>query len=118
MDAATLCLAIALYYEARGESNKAKLAVAEVIHNRTKSSKFPNDYCSVIKQKGQFSFYRGSIKVPTKEKESWNECVKIAQNFNKSKTNYTNGALYFNHQRLGVRFNLQKKAHIGKHVFF
>jgi len=44
------CLAEALYFEARGETVKGQFAVAEVIRNRVKSSRFPNSYCGVIHQ--------------------------------------------------------------------
>jgi len=44
------CLTEALYFEARGETVKGQFAVAEVIRNRVKSSRFPNTYCGVINQ--------------------------------------------------------------------
>ena len=44
------CLAEALYFEARGESIKGQVAVAEVILNRVESSKFPDSVCGVINQ--------------------------------------------------------------------
>lgn len=115
---AETCLAIAVWFEANNQPTKGKIAVAEVIHNRTQNPKYPNDYCSVIKQKNQFSFYKGSLKIPSHDKKGWESAVSVARNFSKSKTNYTKGALFFNHQRLGVRFNKTLKAHIGEHVFF
>ena len=44
------CLAEALYFEARGETVKGQFAVAEVILNRVKSSRFPDTLCGVINQ--------------------------------------------------------------------
>lgn len=44
------CLAEALYFEARGESIKGQVAVAEVILNRVESNKFPDTVCGVINQ--------------------------------------------------------------------
>ena len=44
------CLAEALYFEARGETLKGQFAVAEVIMNRVKSTRFPNTICGVINQ--------------------------------------------------------------------
>lgn len=44
------CLAQALYFEARGESIKGQVAVAEVIMNRVDSSRFPDTVCGVINQ--------------------------------------------------------------------
>lgn len=44
------CLAQALYFEARGESIKGQVAVAEVILNRVDSNAFPDTLCAVINQ--------------------------------------------------------------------
>jgi spore germination cell wall hydrolase CwlJ-like protein len=50
------CLVNALYYEARSEGSVGILAVASVIENRKNSSRYPDDYCSVINQRKQFSY--------------------------------------------------------------
>lgn len=44
------CLAQALYFEARGESIKGQVAVAEVIMNRVDSSQYPDTVCGVVNQ--------------------------------------------------------------------
>lgn len=63
------CLIEALYFEARSEKSiHGKIAVATVIFNRVKSSKFPNTICGVVRQaerrgsrivlhRCQFSYY-------------------------------------------------------------
>ena len=62
------CLAEAIYYEARSESFKGKIAVANVILERMKRKDFPNTICKVVhdgvywrgyivRNKGAFSFY-------------------------------------------------------------
>ena len=48
VDVVTMCLALNVFMESRGEPKKAQYAVLEVVHNRSKDSDFPNDYCSVI----------------------------------------------------------------------
>lgn len=115
-----LCLAMAVFRESRSEPIKGKYAVMEVVHNRSKHPNYPDNYCGVVKQKGQFSWYKGSnsLKPPKYEKEAWDESVKVARNFYTNKTNYTKGSLYFNHKKLGVRFNKTLKVKIGQHVFF
>lgn len=115
-----LCLAMTIFREGRSEPIKAQYSIAEVVHNRSKHPDYPNTYCGVVKQKGQFSWYKGSnsLKPPKYEKEAWDESVKVARNFYTNKTNYTKGSLYFNHQRLGVRFQKTLKVKIGNHVFF
>lgn len=52
----TMCLALAIYYEARSEPLEGQLAVAEVILNRVDSNHYPNDVCDVVYQPRQFSF--------------------------------------------------------------
>lgn len=124
MNELILCLSIAIFRESRGEPLKGKYAVAEVIHNRTQHPSFPDNYCDVIKQKSQFSFYRSpkDLKPPKHEQDAWNDSLKVAKDFYKKKTNYTKGSLYFNHQRLGVRFKITndigKPIKYGNHVFF
>ncbi len=44
------CLAEALYFEARGETVKGQVAVAEVILNRRDSGLFPDSVCGVVHQ--------------------------------------------------------------------
>ena len=44
------CLAEALYFEARGETVRGQIAVAEVILNRVSSPRFPGTVCGVINQ--------------------------------------------------------------------
>lgn len=44
------CLALNMYYEARGEPFLGQIAVSRVVMNRVKSSLFPNDPCKVIYQ--------------------------------------------------------------------
>lgn len=64
MYTALMCMAMAVYFEARSEPEPGQYAVAEVIMNRVNSPRYPNDVCSVVKQdKGpadhdcQFSFW-------------------------------------------------------------
>lgn len=47
------CLSEAVYYEARSESVRGQMAVAEVIMNRAADGRFPNSICGVVYQ-GQY----------------------------------------------------------------
>ena len=57
----TQCLHEALWFESRSEPLEGKVAVLEVIHNRTIHKNYPDSYCSVIQQSRQFS-YRDHLK--------------------------------------------------------
>ena len=47
------CLALTIYHEARGESERGQLAVGHVVMNRTRSALFPASVCDVVRQGGQ-----------------------------------------------------------------
>ena len=57
-----MCLAKAIYFEARSESIKGQMAVAKVVLNRVRDPRFPNTICGVVYQGAerrnacQFSF--------------------------------------------------------------
>ncbi len=57
-DTEARCLAIAVYYESRGEPLEGQLAVAQAIRNRAASGRYPESICGVIDQPGQFRFNR------------------------------------------------------------
>lgn len=51
-----MCLAIAMFFEARGEGAEAMRAVGEVVVNRVENKRFPNDVCGVVFDQCAFSF--------------------------------------------------------------
>ena len=70
------CLALNVYFEARGEPFVGKLAVAHVVLNRMRDRRFPASACMVVKQGGdrvrhncQFSWWcDGKSDVPKQKK--------------------------------------------------
>ncbi|MBX3569063.1 MAG: cell wall hydrolase [Rhizobiaceae bacterium] len=63
-----LCLANAVYFEARGESTRGQAAVAQVVLNRVRNPSYPKTICGVVyqndqwKNRCQFSFACDGIK--------------------------------------------------------
>jgi spore germination cell wall hydrolase CwlJ-like protein len=51
-----MCMAIAIFFEARDQEYDGKLAVGFVIETRVESSRFPDDVCSVVNQPKAFSY--------------------------------------------------------------
>ena len=47
---ALVCIAVAVYFEARGEPSDGQLAVAQVVRNRVVSKDYPDEACQVVKQ--------------------------------------------------------------------
>ena len=114
-----------VFHEERGQPEKCKYAALEVVTNRTKHPSFPSTIKSVVHQPRQFSWTRNlsNLKKPNYELDSWNESVEVAKDFLSNRTNYTNGAIYFNARSMGVRYktinNKGKPLLVcGKHVYF
>ena len=73
------CLATGVYFEAKSEPLAGQLAVGQVIANRAQSGgRFPDSYCGVLFQRGQFSFVHGRT-LPTvpRSNKQWQTAVAI-----------------------------------------
>jgi spore germination cell wall hydrolase CwlJ-like protein len=63
LTSALLCLATAVYFEARDQSLRGQLAVAQVVLERVRDPRYPDDICAVVTAGGEerhqcaFSFY-------------------------------------------------------------
>lgn len=117
------CLSRIIYNEGRGEPYKGKLAIAYVVHNRVKSSGFPNKYCDVIRQSNQFA-YRKKV---NKKSQDWKDSKRAAFHFLNIKPfikDPTGGATYFlkkgtpKPRWMKKNKTVKKTAVIKNHVFF
>ena len=80
-----LCLAQAIYQEARGEDILGRLAVAKIILNRKNHRKFPKSICTVINQIDfagkkkycQFSWVCSKHRIDTKS-DSWESSLSLS----------------------------------------
>jgi spore germination cell wall hydrolase CwlJ-like protein len=124
-DAEWQCLTEAIYFEARGESLKGQVAVAEVILNRVDSPLYPRTVCGVVKQRGsggcQFSYICDGRTDRMREKASADLAGRIARAMlDDAPRLLTDGATHF-HTR-SVRPGWSKRyAHtttIGAHIFY
>jgi spore germination cell wall hydrolase CwlJ-like protein len=113
------CLAVGVYYEAKGEPLAGQLAVAEVILNRTSSGRFPRSVCGVLKQRGQFSFVRGGNLPRPPANAQWRKAVAVAQVAQKNLWDSpVENALYFHARYVSPRWNRARVGMIGNHVFY
>lgn len=119
LDGELHCLAVGVYYEAKGEPLAGQLAVAEVILNRTTSGRFPRSVCSVIKQPGQFSFVRGG-KLPTPPANGqWRKALAVAQVAQKDLWDSpVPQALYFHARYVKPGWKRARVGTVGNHVFY
>jgi spore germination cell wall hydrolase CwlJ-like protein len=102
-NAELLCLAKNIYYEARGEPTRGKIAVAQVTLNRvTHRTEFQSSICQVVYAKHQFSWTMAAHREPRGP---------ALPNFK---------ALYFHNLTVQPHWNKTKElvARIGNHIFY
>lgn len=117
------CLAQVIYFEARGESLKGQIAVAQVALNRVTSQLFPDTMCSVVyqtKPSCQFSWYCDGTSDTLPQNESAIQSKSLAKKLLTSElADITDGALFFHASSINPRWNkLEKTVEIGSHVFY
>ena len=72
------CLTKNIYYEARGEDHRGKLAVGNVTVNRLKTGYWGNTICKVVYAKKQFSWTLAK-KLPRPDSKLWAESEEVAR---------------------------------------
>ncbi len=116
------CLAKAVYFEARGEPLDGQLAVARVVINRTASPRFPDDYCSVVTQRGQFSFVRGGeMPSPNTGSAAWQRARAIARIAHQDLWDSPAGdSLFFHASHVRPQWAARRAsvARIDSHIFY
>ena len=128
------CLALNIYYEARGSNRADRIAVSDVVLNRVKDTRYPNTICKVVQQgmkhadgsmkrnKCQFSWYcDGKSDWPT-NMDAWVEAQQIAYNMiiHKDARGITEGATHYHATYVKPRWarDLQLVGRIGVHIFY
>lgn len=121
-DDSVQCLALAIYYEARGETTTGQAGVGYVVMNRVHNRHFkPKTVCGVIKQPYQFSWVRHPPKGMIHAKAYTRATVIARQVLAGSIANPVGDSLYF-HERRSTRGSPSRYAPhriaLGNHVFF
>ncbi len=118
------CLALTLYWEARGEGRLGMEAVGAVVLNRVADPRFPKTVCGVVYQGGetppcQFSWWcDGRGDRPT-QRAAWNASVALAsQLLNGALRDPTHGALFFSRTSTRQPPQRVRTAQIGNHAFY
>lgn len=115
------CLAMNVYWEARGQPEVGQAAVAHVTVNRSESPAFPASICGVVHQGCQFGWTcDGRDHTPT-DQAAWEEAKAVAEKALAGGDDPTRGALYFHHVEERPQFargRYENRTTIGQHVFF
>lgn len=118
------CVALTMYWEARGEGREGMLAVGSVVLNRVADQRFPDSVCEVVQQGGetppcQFSWWcDGRSDRPT-HREQWAVSLAVAEELLATRPpDPTNGALFFHNTSIRAPWRRTQVARIGNHVFY
>jgi spore germination cell wall hydrolase CwlJ-like protein len=76
--AAAYCLALNVYFEARGEEPDAQRMIAEVVMERVYTDGYPKTVCGVVWQKGQFSWTNDGKSDRPKDTVAWLQAQIVA----------------------------------------
>jgi spore germination cell wall hydrolase CwlJ-like protein len=115
------CLATGIYFESKSEPLAGQHAVGQVIANRTQSGgRFPDSYCGVLFQRGQFSFVHGhSLPSVNHSNRQWQTAVAIAKIVDQGlQTSVAANALFFHARYVSPGWHMKRVASIGNHIFF
>lgn len=116
------CVAVAVYFEARGEPLEGQLAVAEVVMNRASSGKYPSSWCAVVKQPWQFSFVRrGQFPRVNESSQQWAKAQAIARIAAKQLADeLPDDVLWYHANYVSPSWGrrLSKVEQIGAHIFY
>jgi spore germination cell wall hydrolase CwlJ-like protein len=122
------CLANAIYFEARGESEIGQEAVAQVILNRAASGHFPRSLCGVVYQNQhrrnacQFSFACDGKPDTKGEKSAWKRAKAIARAMvtGEKQVARLQTATHYHAKYVKPRWagKMQKLSTIGAHIFY
>ena len=128
------CLALNIYYEARGSNRADRLAVADVVMNRVQDSRYPDTVCDVVKQgrqdgngnmirhQCQFSWYCDGKADRPADQDRWIDAQQIAYMVYvlDEYRGITEGATHYHATYVEPQWarDLQLVGRIGAHIFY
>jgi spore germination cell wall hydrolase CwlJ-like protein len=122
------CLALNIYFEARGEPEAGQLAVGHVVMNRVSSKRFPGTVCDVVQQGGvlrrhrcQFSWWCDGRSDKPRNERLWEKSGELALNIYWGRSaDPTEGALWYHadYVKPAWRKDFERGPKIGRHIFY
>ena len=122
------CLALNIYFEARGEPDLGKIAVAHVVLNRVDDTRFPKTVCGVVRQGGeqqqlrcQFSWWCDGRSDKPRDNLAWWESWEIAWDVLRgANRDPTRGALWYHADYVSPSWGkvFDRGPKIGQHIFY
>jgi spore germination cell wall hydrolase CwlJ-like protein len=122
------CMATAIYFEARGESERGQAAVGQVILNRVKEETYPDSICGVVYQNKhmrnacQFSFACDGQSDVARNQAAWRRANDITEKIlNSGGADKAIGAATHYHAdyvKPKWAYHLKKLSTVGRHIFY
>lgn len=128
------CMALNIYYEARGSSFADRVAVSDVVLNRVQDTRYPNTICEVVKQgrqdangnmirhQCQFSWYCDGKADDPQDEDLWVDAQSIAWTMLQTSRyrGISEGATHYHATYVNPRWasDLQLVGRIGGHIFY
>jgi spore germination cell wall hydrolase CwlJ-like protein len=123
------CLARAIYFEARSESDLGQMAVAKVVLNRTRTEGFPKTICGVVYQGSnrrnscQFSFACDGLPDDVRQPDAWSRARRIAQKAIAGSHQMGSGmhkAVNYHADYVKPKWSktMRRLVKIGRHIFY
>lgn len=118
-----MCLAIAVHFEARGETQAGQMAVAQVVMNRVEDSRYPDTVCDVVFEGTpkvcQFSFVCDAAPHTLPDNAAGRRSLAVAEDVLEGETYPTTATHY---HTTGVapdwRTTFDFDERIGDHLFY
>lgn len=119
MLAAILCMAEAVYFEARSEPVLAQFAVAQVVQNRIQDPRFPAAACEVVHAPAAFSYYWDGKPEDVHNRQAWATAVYVSALVTwRVVPDLTGGARHYHKAGTRPRWASGESIQIGAHVFY
>ena len=124
------CIALAVYFESRGEPTEGQVGVAQVVRNRIDDPRYPSDACQVVKQgyywqdhpirdRCQFSFWCDGKSDDPKNVQAFYNALYIAW-LSGEREDLTGGATHYHAIGVNPQWAIsgQITKTMGNHIFY
>lgn len=126
LDDPLVCLARAIYFEARGQSETEMAAVGYVVVNRVLETRYPDDICAVVRDGGQqgpcqFSWWCDGRSDIARDRREYNRAIRVARGIMAAQiADPTGGANMFHNGTVKPRWarKARLKRKIGAQFFY
>ena len=123
------CMALTIYFEARGEPRDGQIAVGDVVLNRKRAAAYPDDVCEVVLHGGairrhacQFSFICDGSSDRPREERAWEHAKRLAWDmlYDGGGGSLPADALYYHADYVSPPWarSMYQVAQVGRHIFY